>query len=343
MALVCSCLGFFFTCCCSTCTFASDDFDRDDNANIDTGSSAGWTEVSGTWDITSNKLVCSGAGIALCNTAHPDSASTMQVTVDFSHDTSGSTVDVIVGYTSSSDYYYARFTVGGGSSGIEIRRNNAGFHTGISGGSYAYTMAVNTTYTAVVCIAKNGIIYAQLSGTGAGLGSLDPRTITGTKAALGTSAANATFNNFSIAKSYDASSAASCQKCPTACNSCSGQTPTSYQCIVTGSGYAGTYICDGFVPQVLYNAGTNGCTWYVVISPFCTTNDKAILTLQGGGGFIFTIRHPESTATIAANWSGVATTPYDCTLTPPTLTPTFWSGAPCPNNAGSTVDVSPSF
>lgn len=342
-AIACACLGFFFTCCCSTCTYASDNFDRTNNTDIDASSGVGWTEVSGTWDITSNKLVCSAAGIALCNTAHPDAASTMQVTVDISHDTAGSTVDVIVGYTSSTDYYYARFTIGGGSPGVDIRRNNGGAHSSIAGGGIAYSLAINTTYTAIVCIAKNGVVSALVSGTSAGCASLNPATITGTKAALGSSAANATFDNFSIAKSYDASSAASCSKCFTACVHCSGTVPTAYQCIVTGSGYAGTYLCDGFVPQVFYNGGTSGCTWYVSISPFCTTNDKAILTLQGGGGFVFTIRHPEASATLAANWAVAAAAPYDCTVAPGTLTPTFWIGAPCPNNAGSTVSATPIF
>ncbi|HEY2894903.1 MAG TPA: hypothetical protein VGJ16_11840 [Pirellulales bacterium] len=57
-------------CCCQGCSICSDDFDRADGTDVDTGSSCGWTEVSGDWFIDSNVLGPDNPNeIARCDTA----------------------------------------------------------------------------------------------------------------------------------------------------------------------------------------------------------------------------------------------------------------------------------
>ncbi|HEY2894904.1 MAG TPA: hypothetical protein VGJ16_11845, partial [Pirellulales bacterium] len=75
------------------CAVCSDDFDRADNADISAGSGCGWTEASGTWDITSKKLVCSSAGVAVC-TATTGSAEGI-ITVSATQDTSAKWVGLV--------------------------------------------------------------------------------------------------------------------------------------------------------------------------------------------------------------------------------------------------------
>ena len=79
--------------CCGSCSICTDDFNRADNADINTGSTTcGWTESSGSWSISSNTLVTSSTGAyAQCNAAHPDGICSAIVTCTVS----GNTGDVL--------------------------------------------------------------------------------------------------------------------------------------------------------------------------------------------------------------------------------------------------------
>ena len=68
--------------CCGTCEITTDDFDRADDTDIDTGSSAGWTETAGSWEIVSNTLrTASSSAKATCDTTHPDAVPSHYVSV----------------------------------------------------------------------------------------------------------------------------------------------------------------------------------------------------------------------------------------------------------------------
>jgi len=345
VALACSCLGFFFTCCCSSCTFASDSFDRADNANIDTGSSAGWTEVSGTWDIVSNQLKCSSAGIALCNTSHPDGKPNIQVTVDIDHDTSGSTVDIIVGYVTSANYYYARFTfdsLGGGT--IEIRKNFGGTHSSQSAvvTGTGFLVPGSGPYSALVC-ASDKSIFASIVGSGNFVASTSTFTLTGTQVALSCSGSgNAIFDNFAVAKSYESSGAPNCPRCQPACVYCESTdvVPSAIQAVVGSGPYAGTYLCDLFVPVYTLH---NTCDWVGASINFCTPSAPATPTVamstsgisgtwrfRPGGGVTFG-------PTSAAVHTGAGGQLFfdDCTVPPTGMTTTTTHNAGCPTPLGS--------
>lgn len=234
MLLLCSLpVAFLFTpgmatcgsCNCPGCAICSDDFNRADSSDISTGSDCGWTEVAGSaWDITSNQLRCTTAGIAICNTAHPDGDSSMIAEVDFKHDTSGSACDVLVGYVDSDNYFYARYTVAGASGSIDIRKKLLGVHSSLALLS-SVTMNTSTLYTAHVCVSDNGTITASLDGVVKK--SAYFQTVTGTKAGLGaTGSGTATFDTWVLTKSYHVASAASCEQCqPAAISACQNSTP----------------------------------------------------------------------------------------------------------------------
>lgn len=351
-AIACACLGFFFTCCCTTCKFGEDDFGRSDNTDINTGSSVGWTEVSGTWDITSGALVCSSAGIARCDTSHPDSKPTSQVRVDIDHNTSGSTVDVLVGYAASNDYYYARFTfssLGGGS--IEIRRNNLGIHSSIGTlvTGTGFLVPGSGPYTAVVCATAHNV-FATIEGTGVFAGNSTAITLTGNKVALGCSGSGtATFDNFSVSKSYESTGAPSCPRCQLACLWCESTdtVPSAIQAVVNSGPYAGTYLCDVFVPT-----GTlkSTCSWTTDHIVFCSpdrvgdpTVTMSINTGTGAGGWTFSPGGGVTFSGSASTHTGAGGQWFfdDCTSPPTGLTTTTSHTAGCPTPLGTeTCDLS---
>lgn len=222
------------SCCCRNCDICSDDFNRTDDTNIDTGSSCSWTESSGSWDITSNQLRCTSAGIAIAFTAHPDSVSTMSVQADFKHDTSTSTCDILVAVDDSTHYYYARFKVAGASGSIDIRWKDGASDTSLTLLT-GVTMNTSTTYTGRVCVLEQGIIAVFLNST-LRVAS-DPVALSGTYSGLGASGSGtATFDNFTVSRAYNSASATECGRCA-ACSSSicnSGTAPAAVQLDISG-------------------------------------------------------------------------------------------------------------
>ena len=336
------------SCCCASCAICSDDFDRGDDTDIDTGSACGWTEVSGSWDITSNQLRCTTAGVALCDTAHPDSNTTMTVDVSFQHATSGSACDVIVGYVDTTNWYYARYKVAGGSGSIDIRKNVGGSHSSIKLFA-AVTMNTATAYTANVCVDEDGILSAALDGTAKVSASV--YGISGSKCALGASGSGtAIFDDFVYTKTLESVDASACGDCVEAaaadsnCTNCDGSgqnLSAEWQAVITGNAdYNGTYIIrnDAYVEVsqicLLRSAGPapSGCA--------ALTNYRLELA-AASIRWVFANPSPTQEATWA-NSSG----PSDCLSTggPYALTNTgVYPGtlSPCPNNTGSTATVTP--
>lgn len=234
--------------CCEeeNCLICADDFDRTDNDNIDTGSTCGWTEVSGAWEVITNKLVCTTAGIALCDTVHPDGDSSMVVDVDIKHAGTGSACDVIVGYVDSSNYFYVRFVFGTGT--ILIREVSGGSHSTLETLT-GVTLAVNTVYVVKVCVNASGDITVEKDSviklTAASTG------ITGTQCGLGCNGTfAATFDNFTFSKSDNAGDAANCEPCrelfvPEDCEDCCTLSLAGTEVLVDlGAGGWTSDLCD---------------------------------------------------------------------------------------------------
>lgn len=342
---------------CASCDIASDDFNRSDDTNIDTGSTAGWTESSGSWDITSNKLRCTSAGIAICDTAHPDSHITLSAQVEFSHSTSSSTCDVLVGLAASNNYYYVQYTVAGASGSIDIRRNFFGTHSSIKSRS-SVTMSTSTTYTAKVCVAANGTITAYLDGVI--MLSAYATSASGTQAGLGASGSGtATFDNWVLKKSYHATTAEDCDLCPYSvdCIYCSdGASMYQVKLVIAGI-VANVPNNNNYCPDCadyngIYFVDANTCTaspclWSLKVGPFGPCTDLSAPT-HAADGFIleFLVTSGLLYSSITKNvysalnicspsgsthawFSKAVTTPYACTTMsaldiPKAGTPPFW-------------------
>ena len=94
-------------CCCAQCSVASDDFNRSNGTDIDTGSSCGWTEQSGAWEIASNALKITGTtlGIATCDTPAPDAL--VNISLTLTKPASVVRQGVVFNYTDANNYWEA--------------------------------------------------------------------------------------------------------------------------------------------------------------------------------------------------------------------------------------------
>jgi hypothetical protein len=146
------------------CTICSDDFNRADGTDIDTGSACGWTEASGSWSIASNYLTTSSTNsIALCDT---DATSPQfALDVDIYATNSGNILQAIVGYVDSTHYWIVQvqFSTTAGRI-LLIQRSGATFTTqGFSNTNL--NLAASTWYTLRVCTnSTSGNLTASIDG-----------------------------------------------------------------------------------------------------------------------------------------------------------------------------------
>ena len=87
-----------FPCCCTGCDIASDEFDR---ASV----GSGWTQVSGSWSISSNRLETSDSdALAIFATDHPEESSSHHISVLGQVSDTESKIRGIVAYDSADNY-----------------------------------------------------------------------------------------------------------------------------------------------------------------------------------------------------------------------------------------------
>lgn len=315
-------------CGCATCDIGSDDFNRSDDTNL----GSAWTEESGSWAVSSNQLVCSSAGTIKFNTPHPDGFTTTIAQVEFSHTTSGSSIDVIVARVDSSNYYYARYVVG--SNQIQIRRCNAGTHSTL--GSTSITINTGTTYTAKVCCSAT-VIHAYLNGT-VRL-TVDNLSTAGTYTGLSANGSGtATFDNWLVKKNWKQGSAESCDKCSNLV-SCgiSGCAPGYWQVVVDSGTYAGTYLV---YPDAEFRSGSGPpgsgafCYWISHQGSACPATIIASVYTDQGGLSRFTL---ENNAFSPSGVSWAKTSGASC-VDGAVLTAEGPYGT-CSSNAGSTATI----
>ena len=279
-------VGNVLATCCPKCDICSDDFNRADDTDINTGSVCGWTESSGAWDISSNQLRCTTAGIALNNTAHPDTVGTMQVEVDFKHDTSGGHCCVIVNYVDASNYTFVRYEVG--TNKIQISYVEGGT-TRDPVDSATATMNTNTTYTAKVCSDGTNVT-AYLDGTAKI--TLRVPNGDGTKCGLrAIGSGTATFDDFFFKKS-EVSGCPTCEDVDTetGCTYCSG-TPTQQYKITIAAGMANGTNCTNcvnlegiwFCDYAFRTTGSSGACWWctdLTSALSCGSPDSAVVAFN---------------------------------------------------------------
>lgn len=143
------------------CTIISDDFNRADNSDL----GSDWTEVSGTWDISSNQLAATGAGY-ITTVAERASAAT-NYSVQATLPVGGR---LLFDVDDSGNYQY-------------IERNSVNYVRGTQSGPNGFFSA-GTGNTIRLCVVGDRVI----ANYGASLGTVSSYTITpndGLKAGLG--------------------------------------------------------------------------------------------------------------------------------------------------------------
>lgn len=108
--------------CCATedCTIASDDFNRSNSSNINTGAPVSWSGSTGSYSISSNQLSASSTGRLQCGTGHPSSSSSGVVSVVVQGSDDGDVAEVWLNGSDANNCTIARVTFGDDTGLIEI-------------------------------------------------------------------------------------------------------------------------------------------------------------------------------------------------------------------------------
>lgn len=324
--------------CCNTCSICSDYFDRSDNSNVSTGSDCGWTEQSGTWDISSNALVGSASGIITCDTAQPDGNAWQAISVNATHSTSAKFVKLILGWVDSNNYYWAGFKFG--SNSIEIHKVAGGADSTLMTGSA--TLTVNTYYDLGFCCSPAGELSATIGTTIVEAGA---QTVTGTTVGLGTDAGNATFLTFAQGKVRDDDNP-DCGSC-WFCGECTNhEAPDEVLVEISGISNTGNYSGCETLNAAHYVSRAGSCGWYLIYWNVLTNPDFPLwagyLTVQFGVTSTFGARMlgGSSTSGIGAiHWSKAAMTNPCTTWSSLNIPYSYSNSGVCTSSAGSTFHV----
>lgn len=236
------------------CYIVVDSFNRSNSTDISTGSECGWTEVSGSWEISSNRLRCTAPGLAILGATHPEGEKTIYAAVTPTSSDVGAKVQLVFGYLDSSNYYYFECTFTSSVfAGVNhrIMKVSGGTHTELS--RIYRSMSVGFNHLIEVCVKEDGQIVASIdtfecgcpaqtfSGEGVGVGLL-------------TSSDTVDFDNFTFSRSYSANDP-DCVDCNPVCASCNlnGELgPPIVQIEIPSGTWAGTY----------FATSVGNCNWY---------------------------------------------------------------------------------
>jgi hypothetical protein len=134
--------------CCCSCTLSSDTF----SSTLDPK----WTTVSGTWAVSSNRLLGSGAGMIYDSTAHPGGTEANYILThefQFKAASGDNTFRTLVSYQDASNHLYAQVTrPATGCRQLQLGKVVAGVDTPLGEPvALVTTMNLDTTFTLTVC------------------------------------------------------------------------------------------------------------------------------------------------------------------------------------------------
>lgn len=170
------------TCCGETpdaCVLLSDDFDRADDTDI----GANWTEVSGSWSISSNELA-SLSGLVISTVTHTNQNVSLSVVV---RGATGAKFRLIFGYVDTNNYWFIEVEIGGNLSLVERASGSNTTHDSASSGTSAatdYTLSgcmsglyfvgnCNTAHVEEATTATSGSFGLGIGATGLGTPKFD--------------------------------------------------------------------------------------------------------------------------------------------------------------------------
>lgn len=200
--------------CCGevNCVVCVDDFNRSDSTDISAGSSCGWTETAGSWEISSNALKCTSANAkATCDTDAPFLS--RAITVRVKGATNGDQGRVYIGSTAYAEIKFqgsglASFLIGYGSTTLDTTGS-------------VLTLAINTYYLVRVCY-RDGFLSAEIDGISDSYVEANIPIVPSLSNALGTGntvTSAVTFDDFELRK-LNESCACPLEDAPTDCEIC---------------------------------------------------------------------------------------------------------------------------
>ena len=201
--------------CCSTgdpCALVSDDFDRANSTNL----GAGWSEESGDFTISSNKLnYNSGTNAVVINTTTHTSQE-VTITVDVRQGiTTGTTFRIILSYVDTDNYYYAELTIGSAQT-LRLVERSGGTDTELD--SATVTTFAGTSYPFTACMTEFSF---SATANGVSVGAAHSGTSGEFGLGIGAATGPSTFDNFVARIVSDT------------CDDC--QRPVCYLCSEAGS------------------------------------------------------------------------------------------------------------
>lgn len=182
--------------CCTECEILLDTFDRDDSTDL----GSDWSEVSGSWAISSN--AASGSGLLIAVNGHPTGGTNIHARAVFA-DTNAK---IIIGYDDSSNYHYAIFD------GTAVT-----LYEVVSGTATALVTSDEVDYTSggayVLSICYDGVTLFGYVSTDDAVGSVAwlVSSLAGDQGGLG---ATSTIDCESFELTIAGTESVSCPKCP---------------------------------------------------------------------------------------------------------------------------------
>lgn len=265
-------------CCGDSCTEYTDDFATDPYASPER-----WTEVSGSWSGGSGALTPSGAGLTVFNQAMPSSMMAMRMR--WSGFANGDIAQFIVAYEDSSNYLFARVTIGSTTAKCDVYKVQGGSATVVATGN-SVNRGAQTEGIASVCynpftdrLSGNFLVNANMSAaegvtSAATLGEQAGIEITGTS--------SGSFEIFALGDNTG-----DCKYCVGICNLCEDNLmPISLQIDVegvTGGAFCSDSFCEGLNgTYILHRSGP--CTYELLLggSGDCALNGVFAAIQQTG-------------------------------------------------------------
>lgn len=247
--------GLARRCCCGDCTQFSDNFNRANSSDI----GSDWSEESGNWSISSNKLVAAAAG-AIATTQV--SLTLPYVIFVTARATSASDeAKVIWNYVDTDNYTYLHVTFDS-SSRWRIFKRVAGVETSLDFVNVS-DANVDTDLFIAVCVKSSSTIVAfSLSSSESSYETIlaTGRDTAQTECGLGvtTQAGSITFDDFRV--DHHGATQSGCFICDFPCDHCiDGIAPVEWQVVITGM--AGPNDCANFDGTWILHPTNTICLW----------------------------------------------------------------------------------
>lgn len=147
------------TCGCESCVLFEDDFNRANTTTL-----PDYTEVSGNWQVTSNRLATPATGILKVNLATPAAPDGILATVTGNFGSGTGEMLLLVDYVNSSTFQLAKIVWDGVNATLELVRFDSGADTALTVPAEITSFSASADFTLTVCWNDYRIAATYLAG-----------------------------------------------------------------------------------------------------------------------------------------------------------------------------------